>query len=86
MNQANATDWDPWTRWASVKSRTGLAHGKARQGVGSLGRRVQDIALALTECEKLTLRKSTTFDRYQYIASCRTLQSRTQARSRKTDS
>lgn len=49
----------------------------ARQGVGSMGRRVQDIALALTECEKLTLRKSTSFDRYQYIASCCTLQSRT---------
>jgi len=49
----------------------------AWQGVGSMGRRVQDIALALTECEKWTLRKSTSFDRYQYIASCCTLQSRT---------
>jgi hypothetical protein len=49
----------------------------AWQGVDSMGRRVQDIALALTECEKLTLRKSTSFDRYQYIASCCPLQSRT---------
>jgi hypothetical protein len=54
-----------------------LAHGKARQGVGSMGRRVQDNALALTECKKLTLRKSTSFDRDQYIASCCTLQSPT---------
>jgi hypothetical protein len=41
-----------------------------------MGRRVQDIARALTECETLTLRKSKTLDRYQYIASCCPLQSR----------
>ncbi len=59
------------------QDRFGAWQGKAWQGVGSMGRRVQDNALALTECEKLTLRKSTSFDRDQYIASCCTLQSRT---------